>query len=86
MQKSIYSKTNELFARLLRNARESKGLSLRQAAELIGRHHSIIGNVETQVRRMDVVEFIEYCERLELDPHEAIDYLLENKSKNTNFT
>lgn len=75
MKKSIYSDTNEIFVEWLKQAREAKGLSLRKVGEIISRHHSIIGNVETKVRRMDVAEFIVYCEELDLNPHEAIDHI-----------
>ena len=79
MKKSIYSDTNEIFVEWLKKARQEKGVSLRKVGELIGRHHSLVGNVETQVRRMDVAEFIEYCTALELDPHDAIDFMLRQK-------
>jgi hypothetical protein len=75
MKKSIYSDTNEIFVEWLKQAREDKNLSLRNVGEIIGRHHSIIGNVETKVRRMDVAEFIVYCEEIGLDPHDAIEYI-----------
>lgn len=81
MQKSIYTDTNESFVRWLKQAREDRGLSLRQVGEIIGRHHSIIGNVETKVRRMDVAEFIEYYLEIGLDPHDAIDHVIKQKQK-----
>jgi len=79
MKKQIYTKTNEAFVCWLKQQRESKGLTLRQVSEIIGRHHSIIGNIETQVRRMDVAEFYEYCELLELNPHDCFDFIASNK-------
>ncbi|MFK3978593.1 helix-turn-helix domain-containing protein [Shewanella vesiculosa] len=81
MKKQLYSATNEAFVSWLKKEREKKGLSLRQVGELIGRHHSIIGNIETQVRRMDVAEFYEYCEQLNLDPHDCFNYIRSSKEK-----
>lgn len=75
MKKQLYSATNEAFVSWLKMEREKKGLSLRQVGNLIGRHHSIIGNVETQVRRMDVAEFFEYCEQLGLNPDDCFKYI-----------
>lgn len=75
MQKQLYSPINEAFVSWLKNAREAKGLTLRDVGKLIGRHHSIIGNVENMSRRMDVAEFFVYCEALELDPNECIEAL-----------
>lgn len=75
MQKQLYSPINEAFVSWLKNAREAKGLTLRDVGKLIGRHHSIIGNVENMSRRMDVAEFVVYCQALELDPIECIEAL-----------
>lgn len=79
MKKQIYSETNEAFVEWLKLEREKKGLSLREVGKLIGRHHSIIGNVETQVRRMDVAEFIEYCDLLGLNPQDCFDSIKKKK-------
>lgn len=81
MEKQIYSETNEAFVEWLKQQRKDKGLSLRQVGEKINRHHSIIGNVERKVRRMDVAEFYEYCLELNLDPHDCIAYLEQAKKK-----
>lgn len=80
MKKTIYSETNEIFIEWLQKKRSEKGLSLRDVGRLIDRHHSIIGNVENKVRRMDVAEFIHYCEELDLDPHEAISFILKRRA------
>lgn len=79
MKKQIYSETNQAFVEWLKSERERKGLSLREVGKLVGRHHSIIGNVETQVRRMDVAEFVEYCELLGLTPQDCFDYIKRKK-------
>ena len=81
MKKQLYSATNEAFVSWLKKEREKKGLSLRQVGELFGRHHSFIGNFETPVGRMDVAEFYEYCEQLNLDPHDCFNYIRSSKEK-----
>ena len=75
MKKQIYSPTNQAFVEWIKAQREAKKLTLRQVGEIIGRHHSIIGNVENQIRRMDVAEFYEYCKMLNLDPSECFEYI-----------
>lgn len=80
MKKQIYTQTNEAFTAWLKSEREKKGLTLRDVGEVIGRDFSIIGKVETQVRRMDVAEFFEYCELLELDPQDCFEYIKKTKS------
>lgn len=81
MKKQLYSATNEAFVKWLREQREAKGLSIRQVGDLIERDFSIVSKIETQVRRMDVAEFYEYCETLGLDPKECFDYIRKNKNK-----
>jgi transcriptional regulator with XRE-family HTH domain len=79
MKKQIYTLTNKAFVEWLKSQRESKGLTVRQVGEIIERDFSIISKVETQVRRMDVAEFYEYCELLELDPHDCFRFIKEKK-------
>lgn len=47
-------------------------MSMRDLAQKLGVTHSYIGKVEQQERRLDVVEFVEYCRALELDPKDGI--------------
>jgi transcriptional regulator with XRE-family HTH domain len=60
----------------LREQREANGLTMRQAAELIHKPHSFIGKIEVGQRRLDVVEFVWYCECLGFDPVEGLVNLL----------
>lgn len=79
MEKSITNSKNQKLLAWLKEARESQGLSMRDFAERLEKPHSFVGKIETAERRLDVAEFVAYCEALGLDPHEGIR-LLQNKS------
>jgi hypothetical protein len=55
---------------------EAQGLSLRDVVARLGRHHSVIGKLEQDRRRIDVAEYVEYCLSLDLDPHDGLDALI----------
>ncbi|MBE0494290.1 MAG: helix-turn-helix domain-containing protein [Thiomicrospira sp.] len=73
--KTIYSPESERLSKWLRKQREARGLTMRQAAELINKPHSFIGKIEVGQRRLDVVEFVWYCEKLGFDPVSGIHAL-----------
>ena len=56
-------------------------MTMRQAGDCVGRHHSIIGKLEQDRRRIDIVEFVDYCICLGLDPHEGLDVLIRAHKK-----
>lgn len=70
--KTIYSPESKRLSKWLRLQREAKGLSMREAGEIIGKPHSFIGKIEVGQRRLDVVEFIWYCNKLGFDPIDGI--------------
>lgn len=72
LRKSIHSTEHEFLRQYLKDRREDLGLSQRNLADRMGVIYSFIGKVETGDRRLDVIEFIEYCNTLELDPIEVV--------------
>lgn len=81
-----YSRNSIHYERLrawLVQHRHANGLSIRALAEKLGIHHSIVGKIEDGSRKLDLLEFIEYCDALNVDPHYGIDEILNslNKSK-----
>ncbi|MBO1928488.1 helix-turn-helix transcriptional regulator [Thiomicrorhabdus sp. 6S2-11] len=78
--KTLYSPQSYLLGAWLRSQREAKGLTMRQVAGLIGKPHSFIAKIEEGQRRLDVVEFVWYCQKLELDAHAGLDLLLESNA------
>lgn len=83
MKPSVYSKQYQDLRQWLKEKREVQGLSLRAVADILQRHHSVIGKLEQNRRRIDIMELIEYCRAVDADPHEAIDLLQKslNQSK-----
>jgi transcriptional regulator with XRE-family HTH domain len=51
--------------------REKAGVSQRELARRLKRAHSYVGRIEIGDRRLDVPEFIEWCELLGADPQDV---------------
>lgn len=81
MKPSAYSRKYAALRAWLKAKRQGLGLSLRDAGALVGRHHSVIGKLEQNRRRIDLAEFVEYCEALGLDPHEGLDVFMLSHGK-----
>lgn len=75
MRKAISSKTYDQFREWLKESRVKRELTIRQLAALLGKHASVIGKIETGQRRLDLYEYCQYCDVLELDPNEGLKIL-----------
>lgn len=60
----------------LQDARISQKLPMRTLAERLDRPHSFVQRVENGDRRLDVVEFVEYCQALNIDPRAGLELVL----------
>jgi transcriptional regulator with XRE-family HTH domain len=60
---------------LLREARELRSVSQRQLSKQLDREFTFIVKVEKGTRRLDVVELIEICIALNVDPAALVDKL-----------
>lgn len=65
---SIHSAEYLWLREFFQKRRMELGLSQRALGEKMGVVHSFIGKVETGERRLDIFEFVAYCEGLDLDP------------------
>jgi len=79
MQKSIHSEQSRVLRQWLKEKRGDSSLTMRELAEVLSVHHSIIGKIETGERRLDVIEWLEYCDALGADPHECVSLLLRSE-------
>lgn len=62
----------EALRRLLKQSRNKLDLSQADVAVRIGRPQTYISDIETGVRRIDVIEFLRLAEILEIDPAKTI--------------
>ena len=52
--------------------RNQAGITQRELARRVGRAHSYVSRIELGDRRLDLPEFIQWCEALGADPVEAM--------------
>ncbi|MCZ4324620.1 helix-turn-helix domain-containing protein [Pseudomonas anguilliseptica] len=72
---SIYSDSYQLLLDLLVAARKAAPLTQAQVAERLGKPQSFVSKYERGERRLDVIEFIEVCRQLGVEPEKLIQRL-----------
>ena len=72
MGKTVSSEENSRLTQWLKSKRQERGHTMRSLAQVLGTPHSFVGKIENQERRLDVVEFMRYCQALEVDPIEGL--------------
>lgn len=73
MTDSINTKEMQALQTWLKQSREAQGLTMRDLAAKLGKPHSFVQKVECGERRLDVVEFVWYCEALGVEPKAGVD-------------
>lgn len=58
------------------STRKEAGVTQRELARRLGRAHSYVSRIEKGDRRLDVPEFMEWCELLNADPLEIMGRVL----------
>ena len=61
---------------LLREMREKAGLTQRDLGDLLGKPQSWVHNCETANRRLDVAEFVAWCEACDVNPKTGLTRFL----------
>ena len=69
MAKSLHTPEYEHFRTLLVAAREKAGLTQAEVSANLKRPQSFVAKYEGGERRLDVVEFVQICTTLGIDPH-----------------
>jgi DNA-binding transcriptional regulator YiaG len=77
--KSVFTKRYQTFLSLLISARHERGISQRALALKLNKVHSYVAKYEQGERRLDVAEFLDIAEALDVDPHEIISKLIDKK-------
>ncbi len=75
-RQSIHSEKNIALRQYWIDQRKKLGLSQRELAEKLEVTYSLIGKIETGDRRLDILEVMDYCDVLEIDPHELVNFLI----------
>ncbi len=75
MQKSIQTQAYRNMIAWLKHSREQKKLTMRDVGERLGVTHSWVGKVEQLERRLDLYEYAQLCEVLEVDAKQGLDHL-----------
>lgn len=72
MTNSIYSDEMRTLVNWLKSERKQQKLSMRALAERMDKPHSFVQKVEQGERRLDVVEYVWYCRKLGVNPHDGL--------------
>ena len=68
MTKQLRTARHKRVMTVLVAIREEAAVTQRELARRIGRAHSYVGRIESGTRRLDLPEFIEWCEALGKNP------------------
>ena len=75
MRKTISSDKYLALLTWLKQEREKRGLTMRDLAAQIDKPHSWIGKIETAERRLDILEYVRYCDALGIKPEKGLKIL-----------
>ncbi|MDY7002824.1 MAG: helix-turn-helix transcriptional regulator [Cyanobacteriota bacterium] len=77
MPKSVFSRKYHRFRELLIEARKEINITQVELSVKLSRPQSYVSKYERGERRLDLIEFLEIAEALEIDPLAFIEKLLE---------
>jgi transcriptional regulator with XRE-family HTH domain len=72
MAKSLHTPEYEHFRLLLVTAREKSGFTQAEVSKKLGRPQSFVSKYESGERRLDVVELVQVCVVLGIDPQVVV--------------
>jgi len=75
MIKSINSEKYQSLVDWLKTERQNQGLTVRQLALIIDEPFQFVSKIETSQRKLNVYEYVQYCEALNVDPAEGLAIL-----------
>ena len=78
-RKSLGRREQDCLREILREARESSGMSRRELSSKVGLTSHAIAKIERGVRLVDVVELIDIAEALNLDPADFVSEVMRRR-------
>ena len=75
MFKTLNTDEHKRLISWLKEKREEQGLTMRELAKILGTQHTLIGKVEQGERRLDVAEYVKFCNALKVSPSEGLEVL-----------
>lgn len=76
MTHPLHDARYQRIATLLSELRKQRGLLQQDVADKLGRPQAFVSKVESGVRRVDLIELLDFLRVLDADPHEFIDRIL----------
>jgi transcriptional regulator with XRE-family HTH domain len=76
MNKAITSEKYNKLNLIFKERRLALGLSMRDLGEIIKEPHSFVQKVEANQRKLDIFQYVQYCEALKIDPAETLTILM----------
>jgi len=77
MTRSLRTPGHQALMRVLVETRKSKVITQQELANRLDRPQSYIAKVETGERRLDVIEFLEWCDSLGESPSRIVDKIVD---------
>lgn len=69
MASSIFDETHRRMTAAIVSERRKSGVTQAELARRLGKSQSLISLIERNQRRVDIIEFVEICRALKLDPN-----------------
>lgn len=79
MAQSTHHRHYRTLLTVLRQAREALGITQSTLGERLGNTQTFVSKVERGERRLDVVEFVEWCHALEASPEQLFGTFLRER-------
>jgi len=81
MEKTLHSNKDQKLREWLKEKRLEQNLTMRELGKRLERRHQFVGKVEAGDRRLDVYEYVQYCQALGVSEQEGLYLLGAKKSK-----
>jgi transcriptional regulator with XRE-family HTH domain len=82
MIKSINTEKYQELINWLKEERLNRGLSVRELAQKIDEPFQFISKIETAQRKLNIHEYVQYCEAMSLNPAKGLAILSKKKGVN----